>query len=169
MRAQRTNRHGSSKRTASADRRVSARAFTLFELVVVIMILGILAAIAVPRLLGTSQQATDNTARQSLGVIRTAIDNFAAEHDGAWPGADGQETTFKNNLLGYLRGSEFPNCPVGEAKNNAVRTVAGSGPIGPGVGGTSATHSWAYQYETGDFYINSTADSLDGATTYDQF
>ena len=143
-------------------------AFTLIELVVVVMILGILAAIAAPRLLGASHQATDNGVRQSLSVVRNAIDQYSAEHAGALPGADGQELTFKTNIAAYLRGQDFPTCPVA-AKNNAVRMMGGSGPIASSIGGTSATHSWVYQFETGDFRINSNATANDGVTTYDQF
>ena len=144
------------------------RGFTLIELVVVVMILGILAAIAVPRLLGASHQATDNGARQSLGVVRNAIDQYTTEHAGALPGADGQEVTFKSDIKNYLRGQDFPTCPVA-AKNNAVRMMGGSGPIASSIGGTSSTHSWVYQFGTGEFYINSNAPTNDGSTTYDQY
>ena len=144
------------------------QAFTLIELVVVVMILGILAAIAAPRLLGTSQQATDNGVRQSLGVVRNAIDQYSSEHAGVLPGADGQELTFKTNLASYLRGQDFPNCPVA-AKNNAVRMMPGSGSIVPSISGTETTYSWVYQFGTGEFYINSNATANDGVTTYDQF
>src|SRR5687767_10337406 len=94
-------------------------AFTLVELVVVIMILGILAAIALPRVLGASQSATDNGVKQSLSVVRTAIDRYTAEQSGALPGADGLETTFLSDMADYLRGTEFPVCPVGAATNSA--------------------------------------------------
>ncbi len=143
------------------------RGFSLVELVVVVMILGILGAIAAPRLLGTSEQAVDNGVRQTLSVVRAAIDTFAAGNEGDLPGADGQQETFKADLAEYLRGTMFPNCPVDAARNNEVRMMSGNET--PGTGATVGTHSWAYNYETGDFHINSQDVSADDVTTYDQF
>jgi general secretion pathway protein G len=142
-------------------------AFTLVELVVVILILGILAAIAAPRAFQTSKTANDNAVRQSLGVIRSAIDTFAAKNAGKLPGADANQATFKADLEEYLRGETFPQCNVGEPQNSEVRMMSGAEL--PGQGGTVSTHSWAYNYETGDFYVNSTETSGDDATTYDTF
>ncbi len=86
--------------------------FTLIELVVVVMILGILAAVAVPKLLNTTTTATDNGLRQSLGVIRNAIEVYSANNPYKLPGADNTEATFLLDLKPYLRG-EFPKCPIG--------------------------------------------------------
>jgi general secretion pathway protein G len=142
-------------------------AFTLVELVVVLMILAILTAIAAPRAFDTSRTANDNGVRQTLSVIRSAIDRYAAEHGGALPGADGQESTFLTDMKPYLRGNEFPMCPVDAARYNTIHMMSGSEL--PGTGGTVGTHSWAYNYATGEFFINSVDTSGDKVTTYDKF
>ena len=143
--------------------------FTLVELVVVVMILGILAAIGAPRLLGTSQQAVDNGLRQTLSVIRAAIDSFAAEHAGNLPGADGQENTFKSDMAAYLRGNTFPMCPVGGARFNDVYMASGTGLTVAEIQSTEGVYSWIYKYQTGDFHIDCSQVSADGVTSYYEF
>jgi general secretion pathway protein G len=143
--------------------------FTLVELVVVVMILGIIAAIAVPRVLSATDAATDNGLRHTLDVVRTAIQRYMADNEGELPGADGNETTFVANLRPYLRGGELPVCPVGPSENNGVHLFTGGGGIGPQIAATSATKGWLYNYGSGDFYINCADATSDGTTTYDQF
>ena len=143
--------------------------FTLVELVVVVMILGILAAVAAPRLLGAADSAVDGGLRYSLDVIRTAIERYNIEHDGKLPGADGQEQTFRDDLAPYLRGKEFPACPVGVAQNNQVRMLKGSGDIVAEMSASKSTHGWLYHVDTGDFFVNCDTLSSDDKTTYDEF
>jgi general secretion pathway protein G len=142
--------------------------FSLIELVVVVMILGIIATIAAPKLLGTSAKASDSSLRHTLSVIRDAIDRYAADHDGKLPGADGQEATFKTDLDPYLRGDDFPDGVVGPAKNNAVEMMNGAG-LAAAITAAEPTHSWLYNYATGEFYAACNDTAADQLTTYDKF
>jgi general secretion pathway protein G len=125
------------------------KGFTLIELVVVVMILGILAAVAAPKLLNTSSTATDNGLRQTLNTVRSAIERYAAENGGQLPAANSSDPeVFRAALKEYLRGP-FPASPVGN-KNNDVEIV--TGPIGTASGSTSG---WKYSRTTGEFICNS--------------
>ena len=127
------------------------KCFTLVELVVVVMILGILAAVAAPRLLSTSGTATDNGLQQTLAVVRDAIERYAAENGGKLPGSDGSEATFKTDLKDFLRGN-FPTCPVGPpAAQDTTVLVSQDDPL---VGDAGPSDGWRYNNVTGEFIVN---------------
>lgn len=147
-------------------RRPSAHGFTLVELLVVMIIIGILSAIAAPRLLSTTKNAADNGMKQTLGVVRNAIEMYSADYGGAFPGADGTQTTFYNDLSPYLRtGAPFPSSLVG-AKNNSVRIQTAGQPL---AADAAPTTGWAYDNVSGQFIANSSAPSSDGVTPFSSF
>ena len=137
-------------------------AFTLVELVVVIMILGILAAVAAPKLLNTSKTATDNGLRQTLSILRDAIELYTAENGGNLPPCADATTSLQTALNDYVRGA-FPKCPVGTKDQDVTATTTT-----PIVADGTPTTGWKYNTTTGEFICNSGATSGDG-TKYDTF
>lgn len=62
------------------------KGFTLIELMVVIFIVGILAAVAIPIMRGRIDSAKWSEGRAAAGSIRTAARAFCAEHGPTWGG-----------------------------------------------------------------------------------
>jgi len=61
-----------------------ARGFTLIELLVVMAIIGVLLSIAAPRYFNHVERARENALKQSLAVMRDAIDKYHADTE-TWP------------------------------------------------------------------------------------
>jgi general secretion pathway protein G len=56
------------------------RAFTLVEMLLVITIIGILAALVIPKMVGRSEQARQAAAHADLSSIKTALDAFEVDN-----------------------------------------------------------------------------------------
>ena len=71
----------------AAKRNRNSRGFSLIELVIVVVIMGVIAAIAIPRLSRGARTAGGSALKSNLAALRNSIELYAAEHDGNYPGA----------------------------------------------------------------------------------
>jgi general secretion pathway protein G len=65
--------------TRPADKK-PCRAFTLVEMLLVITIIGILAALVIPKMVGRSEQARQAAVRADLSSVKTALDAFEVDN-----------------------------------------------------------------------------------------
>lgn len=134
------------------------RAFSFIELMVVLVIIGILAAIVLPRFSGVTDDARAAATQGDLAGVRSAIAGFRAKNVIA--GAPAYPTIAQLITQGQVLQTEFPKNPFTEltevqavSKAQAIaRTVINSGKFG-----------WNYYVDNAAsppeavFYINSDA------------
>ena len=156
----------SAVRSKPVDRpKLLRRAFTLVELVIVILVIGIIAGIALPKYFRARRATREAALREDLRVFRQAIEQYKAANGGAVPGADGTATTLEKDVAPYLVHTPI-RCPIGPAKNAKVKMTKSAGTI---TGEANPTHGWHYNFETGQIICNYNGAAIDGVTTYDQF
>ena len=139
--------------------------FTLVELVVVILILGILAGVAAPKMFSTSAKATDNGLKQTLAIVRDAIELHQAQL-GSFPPCTSTGSDFRTALKPFLRGP-FPKCPVGATamQNDLVKPTTGATTTADGT-----VTGWMFNTQTGEFICNNTGPSAtDALVNYSAF
>lgn len=117
------------------------RAFTLIEILIVVVILGILAAIVIPQFTDASQQANNSSLQSQLQTIRGQIELFRVKNAGADPAslAAGSWSDLTTPVDGA--GDPLPPYLHSEPKNPLQNSVTIDGAAGAGVGWVWATNA----------------------------
>lgn len=77
------------------------RGFSLVELMIIVAVLGILAAIVVPQFQSHATQAKEAVAKDSLRILRSAIELYAARHSGVAPGYEDDDPATAPSSLNF--------------------------------------------------------------------
>lgn len=91
------------KRERKASNRVSRSGFTLVELLLVVCILGILAAVVIPNIIGHDEEARRQATRTSITAIEQSVQVFAMRHNGKLPDSLDELTVGTDDAPGLLK------------------------------------------------------------------
>lgn len=91
----------------------SRAGFTLAELMVVIVIIGLLATLVVPNVVGKLARANVTKAKADIVSIAKAVEDYVIDNNGRYP--DGIEALVQENDMGesYLKQTTVPKDPWG--------------------------------------------------------
>ena len=141
--------------------------FTLVEILIVVVILGILAAIVIPQFTQASTEARESSLASNLQTMRSQIELYKIQHSDAVPGSGAltfvEALTEQSNILGAT-GTDFGpyllKIPVNPFSSGAANLTTGAG---TGAATVGVANHW---------YFDTTANTLhahDDATHYADF
>lgn len=146
-----------------------AKGFTLVEILIVVVILGILAAIVIPQFTNASESAKASNLTSQLQTIRSQLELYQVQHDGNFPtlvssgGTTGStatnwdQLTEKTDVDGTVDntagkyGPYLQQAPINpfEDSSSVAAGTAGTGGTAPaGAAGTG----WIYDSSTGQVW-----------------
>lgn len=156
------------------------RAFTLVEILIVVLILGILAMVVVPAFSGASTQARETSLRETLHRYRTQVMLYRSQH-ATYPGYFNGNTSlaaevdvFREQLLSFTSyagavsatktathtlGPYLPELPANPINGLSTVSIDAVGTTCPTPDGSTG---WIYQPTNGHVYANLTTRDRDG-------
>ncbi len=131
--------------------------FTLIEILIVVVIIGILAAIVVPNFTNATDTASTASIQMNLRRIRNQIEVYRAEHGAKAPTLADivDQLTLASDISGNTAAEGTPGYPLGPYIDEIpVNSNTGASDIFDGAVGSSA---WYYNQSTGAFHAFDTA------------
>jgi prepilin-type N-terminal cleavage/methylation domain-containing protein len=151
----------SGKERGAVEKTVQNRrtGFTLVEVLIVVVIMAVLAATIIPQFSDSARDAKISTAKFNLNTLRTQIQFYSAQHNGAYPSATLAELISKTDASGaigtgatHIYGPYVTAIPDNPFTNSNKVTAATANPPAAASGATDA--GWLYHAASGGLWLD---------------
>jgi len=146
---------------------MKAKGFTLVEILIVVVILGILAAVVIPQFTEASSEARESSLCTDLQTMRSQIELYKVQHNDDLPtdasvgfiaAMTGQTDIAGDAGTDY--GPYIQKIPTNQFNDLNTIDVSGTGAIG------DDSHGWDFNPTTGAFHADDTGICTDGVTKH---
>lgn len=136
---------------------MKSKAFTLIEILIVVILLGILAAIIIPQFGSSSDDARLSATKTDLSTIRTQLQLYRVNHNNTFPTSWAQMQKYTDQAGAtadtadstHVYGPYLETAPTNQFNNKSTITV------GTGTNPKDDSSGWYYNSTTGKFQANS--------------